>query len=170
MSGYIYQFDVYQGKKKDESAESSKRCKSNVGLGGTVVQELTRSLVGKNHIIMMDNYFSSPLLFEQLKADSIYACGTVRSNQEGLPNLTSDKKMKRGNFYFRISDQGLFFVKWKDNRSVHFLSNYHENEECTVKRTLKDGKRIYVNALTVVQDYNEHMGGVDKADNAAFSL
>lgn len=96
MSGYIYQFDVYQGKKKDESAESSKRCKSNVGLGGTVVQE--RSLIGKNHIIMMDNYFSSPLLFEQLKADSIYACGTVRSNREGLPNLTSDKKMKRGIF------------------------------------------------------------------------
>lgn len=45
-----------------------------------------------------------------------------------------------------------------------YLSNYHGNEECTVKRTLKEGKRIYVNALTVVQDYNEHMGGVDKVD------
>ena len=52
-----------------------------------MVLELTKSLVGKNHIIIMDNYFSSSKLFEELKAHVFYSCGTVRPNREGLPML-----------------------------------------------------------------------------------
>lgn len=48
-------------------------CKSDIG---EQILELIKSLVGKNHIIM-DNYFSSSKLFEELKAHGIHACGTV---------------------------------------------------------------------------------------------
>jgi hypothetical protein len=47
---------------------------------------------------------------------------------------------------------------------VHLLSNYHGTETTTIKHIQKDGRRIDVEAPAVVQAYNSHMGGVDKAD------
>ncbi|GBO20200.1 Chimeric ERCC6-PGBD3 protein [Araneus ventricosus] len=124
MSGYMYEFEVYQGKDDSEF--------KRFGLGGSVVQKLTKSLVNKNHIIMMDIFFSSVELYEYLKSVSIYACGTVQSNRKGLPSLAVDKALKRGDFDCRITDQGLSYFKWKDNRCVFFLSNYHGTEVCKI--------------------------------------
>ncbi|GBO13535.1 hypothetical protein AVEN_2013-1, partial [Araneus ventricosus] len=111
----------------------------------------------------MDNFFPSVPLFEYLKTKNIYAVGTIRPDRLGLPKPIDDKKMKRGDLNYQISDQGISFFKWKDNRSVHFLSNYHGNDTCKVQRRLKDGTKIDVTAPIVVKDYNEHMGGIDKA-------
>lgn len=156
MSGYMYEFEVYQGKDDSEF--------KRFGLGGSIVQKLTKSLVNKNHIIMMDNYFSSVELYEYLKSVGIYACGTIRSNRKGLPALAADKTLKRGDFDSRVSDQGISYFKWKDNRSVFFLSNYHGTEICNVQRKQKDGSIMDIPAPTIVGDYNSHMGGVDKSD------
>ena len=57
-NGYFCQFDVYCGKGTNISAD--------VGLGGSVVKQLTRPLVGKHHHVFMDNYFSSAALFTDL--------------------------------------------------------------------------------------------------------
>ncbi|GBM86783.1 PiggyBac transposable element-derived protein 3 [Araneus ventricosus] len=156
MSGYMYEFEVYQGKDDSEF--------KRFGLGGSVVQKLTKSLVNKNHIIMMDNFFSSVELYEYLKSVGIYACGTVQSNRKGLPSLAVDKALKRGDFDCRITDQGLSYFKWKDNRCVFFLSNYHGTEVCKIQRKQKDGSIMDIPAPTIVRDYNRHMGGVDKSD------
>ncbi|GBM36035.1 hypothetical protein AVEN_274441-1 [Araneus ventricosus] len=72
--------------------------------------------------------------------------------------------MKRGDLDYQLSDQGISFFKWKDNRSAHFLLNYHGNDTCNFRRRLKDGTKIDVTAPIVVKDYNGHMGGIDKAD------
>lgn len=56
MSGYIYEFHIYQGKSKDDMKEK-------FGLDGSVVTKLT-SLKRGNYIIMIDNYFTSVELFE----------------------------------------------------------------------------------------------------------
>ena len=53
---------------------------------------------------------------------------------------------------------------WRDNKCVHFSSNFHVTEEVAVSRTQKDGSKIEITAPLVVQDYNNQMGGVDKAD------
>ncbi|GBM18598.1 hypothetical protein AVEN_110270-1 [Araneus ventricosus] len=78
----------------------------------------------------------------------------------GYPNLLMIKKMKPGDLDYQISDQGITFFKWKDNRSVHILSNYHGNDTCKVQRRLKDGTKIDVTTPIVVKDYNGHMGGI----------
>ncbi|GBM16356.1 hypothetical protein AVEN_28317-1 [Araneus ventricosus] len=112
----------------------------------------------------MDNFFSSVLLFEYLKTKNIYAVCTIRPDRLGLLKLIDDKKMKRGDLDYQISDQGISFFKWKDNRSVRFLSNYHGNDTYKVQRRLQDGTKIDVTTPIVVKDYNGHMGGIDKAD------
>ncbi|GFY73219.1 piggyBac transposable element-derived protein 3 [Trichonephila inaurata madagascariensis] len=61
-SGYMYQFGVYQGHQTDTD-----KSKKEFGQGGKVVDEMTKSLSGKNPIIILDNYFSSTPLFEYLK-------------------------------------------------------------------------------------------------------
>ena len=36
----------------------------------------------------MDNYYTSPELFEELYFRETYACGTVRMNRKGMPSTT----------------------------------------------------------------------------------
>ena len=72
MSGYIYDFDIYQGKSGENNM------KERFGLGGSVVEKLTRSLKGGNYTIMVDNFFTSVELFEYIRTNKIFACGTVR--------------------------------------------------------------------------------------------
>ena len=60
---------------------------------GTVLQ-LIRRVEGLGHKIFMDNYFTSPALFQR----KINACGTVRHDRRGMPRDIGPKslKMKRG--------------------------------------------------------------------------
>jgi hypothetical protein len=103
-------------------------------------------------------------LFEYLKANNVFACGTVRPNRKHLPQMKSDKELQRGEFDFKVTPQGISYFKWRDNRCVHLLSNFHGNESCTLRRKEKDGSEKDVPAPKIVKDYNGFMGGVDKAD------
>ena len=83
-NGYFSQFQVYTGR--------GTGIEPDLGLGGTVVKQLTRPLVGKFHHVFMDNFFSSAPLFMDLLDDDIYACGTVRTNCKGFPPELKAKK------------------------------------------------------------------------------
>ena len=61
MSGYIYRFEIYQGKKEEASVQAQ------LGLGGRVVVELTAPLASKHHMVYFDNYFTSIELLYYLK-------------------------------------------------------------------------------------------------------
>ncbi|KAJ8932804.1 hypothetical protein NQ314_014508 [Rhamnusium bicolor] len=136
-------------------------------LGARVVKDLSRDLVGKGHHIYFDNFFNSVQLQKDLQADLIYACGTVRTNRKGLPaDMKSDKDLtQRGDFDWRVSKDGLVFVKWKDRKIVSFLSNYQNPLEiCSIPRKEKDGSSKDIRCPNIVRDYNAHMGYVDKMD------
>ena len=93
------------------------------------------------------------------------ACGTIRSDRKGLAKgLTSDKALKIGEHDFTISDTGIAFYKWMDNKAVHIVSNFHGSEVSSVCRTQKDGSKKEFTCRIAVKNYNEDMGGVDKAD------
>lgn len=67
--------------------------------------------------------------------------------------------MVRGEMEYRTFYTGLRWLKWKDNRAVLFLSNFHDRSEPqTVNRKLKDGSRIPVPCSVMVSDYNQHIG------------
>lgn len=65
----------------------------------------------------------------------IFVIGTIRSDRCNLPTQLEDKNFKPDDFDYRISDQGIAFFKWKDNREVHMLTNYHGNNISSVERT-----------------------------------
>lgn len=159
QNGYIVCFIVYQGREEVVEEELAK-----YGLGERVVLALTKPFWGTGLRVYFDNYFTSVALLEKLKVENILACGTIRSNRKNIPQLANDSSLNRGEFDFRVSTMGITIFKWKDNRAVLLASNFHGSEETVVKRRKPDGARIEVPCPIVVKDYNENMGGVDKAD------
>lgn len=161
-SGYVYKTNVYTG--KTEAADNVE-LRKEVGLGGDVVLNLLSCAKGKNHKVFMDNYFSSFPLMEALKFKKILACGTIRSNRKDFPKtLIEDKKLKRGEFDYRSTPDGITVYKWKDSKAVHLVSNYHGVSLTSVERKEKDGSKSTIPCPQVVYDYNRHMGGVDLHD------
>ena len=157
--GYIKKFQIYQGKDKELNSKFT-----GYGLGEKVVLELTEQDWGKGKIVYFDNFFSSVALLEKLKTENTYACGTIRSYRKGLAgNMIADSQMKRGDSDHRFSNL-IGYWKWKDNKVVHLVSNFHGNESATVLRKEKNGSKSAITCAVAVKYYNSYMGGVDTAD------
>ncbi|PNF27168.1 hypothetical protein B7P43_G07847 [Cryptotermes secundus] len=108
----------------------------------------------------MNNFFSSPDLFDKLLTKDITCCGTVRPNQKGLPD---DSRLKKGDVCIRAR-RNLTALVWKDKHDVYILTNMHcppaEGSFCDE----------HGNAMKpAILDYSMHMGYVDKADRMANS-
>ena len=156
--GYVYKFDVYCG--KSQGKENS----STLGLGGNVVMDLVNHLPSRYHKVYFDNFFSSIPLMESLRLKKILACATIRPTRKDFPTLQEDKSLKRGEFDYRSTSDGITVFRWKDSKAVNFISNYHGIDLTSVERKEKDGRKTKVPCPQVVKDYNAHMGGVDTHD------
>ena len=77
VSKYVYDFSVYCGKITTRDwAEPVPR--STKGLAQNVVMGFMHGLVNKGHVVVMDNYFSSIGLFEELASKGKYATRTMQ--------------------------------------------------------------------------------------------
>ena len=85
-SVYLYQFDMYLGKKT----------KTYFGLGKSVVLCLCENLKNSYCYVFFDNFFTILNLMLKLFEDGIYVTRTVRSNRKYMTTLKADKQMKRG--------------------------------------------------------------------------
>jgi hypothetical protein len=114
----------------------------------------------------MDNYFSSPDLYNDLTKQKINCCGTVRPNLKAMPDdfRSKELKLKQGDVRIRTSGD-MTAVVWKDKCNVHMLANMHdppaEGNFCD-----ESG-----NALKpeIVEHYIQHMWYVNKSDRMANS-
>ena len=156
--GYTFDMSVYLGKQRNNADTDI------TPTHGTVL-ELVHKIQGKGHKLFMDNYFTSPKLFNDLHNRKINSCGTVRYNRKGMPSNFSPKqlKLKKGDIVSRVKGS-LRAVCWKDKRDVYVLSNMHIPP---VEGNFKvDGKAV---KPLIIEDYNTHMGYVDLSDRMANS-
>ncbi len=115
-NGYVSSFQVYTGKDK-ETVE--------YGLGGRVVDTLTKEIYGTHRHIYFDNFFSSIDLLSSF-GNGLYGCGTLRSNRKGFPPQRKDV-VKKG--FTSKSESKTYQMKrltvsvWQDNKIV---SNCHQ--------------------------------------------
>lgn len=58
------------------------------------VSELTMKIEGQGHKLYMDNFFTSPALYNDLTKKKRNCCGTVRSSRKGMPQDLGHKKIK----------------------------------------------------------------------------
>ena len=71
---------------------------------------------------------------------------------------------ERGQYDHRVSDKDIAAFKWKDNKAIMIISNFHGTEGTSVQRRQRNGEKLDVPCPTAIADYNKNMGGVDKAD------
>ena len=103
-NGYFSQFDVYRGKGSNTSPE--------LGLGGSVVKQLTRPLVGKYHHVFMDNFFTSPALFDVLLWND-------PQQQEGLSTGSEGKETEDQVLYIKYTQIHTCIPHYKQYTHLH---------------------------------------------------
>jgi len=114
----------------------------------------------------MDNFFSSPRLFDDLDRRKINLCRTVRPNRRDMPSDFGPKqlKLKRGDVRVRTRG-GLTAWVWKDRWDVYMLTNMDPPPA--------EGNFCYDSNSPmkpdIVERYNCHMGYVDNSDRMANS-
>ena len=162
-SGYILGFEVYTGK-NDASVSNMARtldptCTRTTKLVYGLLEQT--QLLDRGHNCYMDNYYSSPELFDELYYRSCFCCGTVRKNRRGLPFAVNNAKMKPGECVFRRRDT-LLALRWVDKRPVYIISTIHEAVMKDTGKQKQNGEKIFKPEPIV--EYVSKMGGVDKGD------
>jgi hypothetical protein len=130
------------------------------------VRNLTRRVEVLGHKIFMDNFFSSPRLFDDLDRHKINPCGTVRLTEKTCPvNLDQKKlKLKRGNVRVKTRG-GLTALVRKDRREVYMLTN---TDPPPAEGNFCDASNRPVKPH-IVERHNWHMGFVDISERMANS-
>ena len=151
LNGYTWGWQLYTGK-EDGRIEH--------GLAHRVVMDLVEDdrLLGKGYIVYTDNFYSSPTLEK-----GFGACGTARQDRKGIPPSVRQAKLKRGEV-IHSKDDSILALKWHDKRDVMMLSTYHTEVMVSKSRRSRTapGGVEEIEKPYVVEDYNQHMGGVDK--------
>ena len=131
----------------------------------TVVLKLLEGLENRGHHVYMDNYYSSPSLFQHLRRLGFGACGTVSTNRRGVPEEIK-AKLQKGEVVSKMIDNDVMALKWMDKRPVAMLTTVHDDSVVTKQRRIRavQGGVEEVCKPLVVERYNEFMGGVDTGD------
>ena len=87
-NGNVYNWKLYTG--KDTSSTPGKR------LGHRVVLELVQDLVGNEHTIYIDNFYTSPSHFTDLNQLGFKACGTLNPNRHEITHSFKTQKLTKG--------------------------------------------------------------------------
>lgn len=159
-NGYVWNWKLYTGK-EDDSLPSS------LGLAHRVVLDLLDDdrLTNKGYHVYMKNFYTSPALFRDLREKQFEACGTIRYNRAGIPEDIRSAKLKKGESHFS-RDDSLLYMKWKDKRDVLMLSTFHDYTFIEKRRRTRHTPGVEeILKPKVVEDYNLHMGGVDKGQH-----
>jgi len=126
---------------------------------GSVVMSLLQLYLGKGHALYVDNWYTSPALFDILHKNSTNACGTVKKRRKGMPKM--NEKLQKKEAYF-CSSVNMLAIKWHDKKDVFMISTMHTEEFVDVPRRYR--KQEIVQKPACVHDYNKLMGAVDKTD------
>jgi hypothetical protein len=163
-SGYCLDFEIYTGKKTETSLPASEG----------IVYKLMEPYTSDGYTVFLDNWYSSPVLFHNLKNKKVNAVGTVRCMRKNMPptyriNAKKQKKLKRGDAQILFSHD-IAAIRWIDKKPIHMLSTMHSNISMTDtgKNDYKTGNPILKPKAVI--DYNRGMGGVDRNDQCLASF
>lgn len=158
QTGYLLNFDIYQGKQGDPE----------IGLGERVVTLLASPFDNKGFCFYFDSFFSNIPMMNKMLEKNNFGCGTIKANKKYFPStfLKIDKQFKQGECDI-VNSKELSVSKWKDRgvKCVNVVSNMHDSQIInSVTRKDNRGDKHLVKCPISIVDYNKYMGGVDHFD------
>ena len=157
--GYLCTFQVYEGKPTDPSTGKQVPEK---GMVKRVVMELASPFSGLNHVLYLDNFFTSGPLVSELYKEEIYVAGTIQQRAAGFPNNLKDTRPARGSYVVERVGNICYYV-FHDRNLVSFVTNaFPEEMEGKVARVHPDGVIRYQSVPPLLPAYNKFMGAVDR--------
>lgn len=152
-SGYVWSLIIYTGKGTKLDADFA-----DFPMSSQIVLTLVKPLLRQGYCLTTDNFYTSPQLSDFLILNSTDSYGTVKVTRKEMPQSLRNKKLRKGEIAAERRGKVLA-MRWKDKKDVVLLSTIHTMDMVeTEKRT----KKIIKPKL--VLDYNDTMGGVDRAD------
>ena len=164
-TAFLSDFQLYSGKRDSNDLQKEH------GLGYRVVHDLSRDLIGLNHVLYFDRFFTGISLLNNLVHQNIFACATIMPNRKGTPEeLRCGKRQLRRKLPQRgdsisYQNDAVTLTAWNDNNVVVIAHTNLPNpaEATTCERRVKNQK-IDVNQPEAINNYNQHMNGVDIHD------
>lgn len=109
----------WQGRKQWREGLGKQSCKRSHGkLSGA-----------RGNHLYIDNFYTSPQLFEDHLEAGTLACGTIRSNRKGFPAVVKDNVDQNDSLFCKVDMTEGFItaVHWKDKRDIFALTTIHGN-------------------------------------------
>ena len=72
------------------------------GLKTSVITELVEPFKNRNHVVYLDNYYTSGPLIDNLAKDKIYVVGTIQQRAQGFPASLKGLKLAKGEYCWVI--------------------------------------------------------------------
>ena len=159
-TGYMWNWSLYTGK------DNQRPQGEQPGLAHRVVTQLAAPLYNRGHVLYMDNFFSSPTLFQELADNQMGACGTFRLNRRGVPDRAKQAKPTARDPPMTTREGNILYISWFDKRQVNLMTSAHSSQ--TFRKEVRskhhpDNVRI-VQKPAAIHAYTQHMGGIDRAD------
>jgi hypothetical protein len=152
-TGYVLDFIVYTG------ADTDIVLYEGQGISGSVVLTMLKDYLGRGHKLYVDNWYTSPTLFDYLFSKKTNACGTVRANRKEMPKFPKIQKGEVRHFH----SNGLLAIKWCDKRDIHILTTVNSHNMSLTNKIDYTTGQFKIKPDAVI-DYSKNMGAVDKVD------
>ena len=122
-TGYVWNLCIYTGKETRYDCAGNE----NITKPSKVVLHLLEPLLNQSYCLGIDNYYSSPELYDILLKNKTDAVGTVRCNRKNLSAVVNRKKLKKGETVKQYKGK-IMHLKWKDKKDVNMLTTIYEGE------------------------------------------
>ena len=155
-NNYCLKFRLYTGTSEYEQ--------SKFGKTHDLVVFMMKGYLEDNFILFMDNFYSSPYLFHELKKSKTGAVGTLRLNRKGVPGIIKHAKLpNKGDKVVASYNDEIVLTKIHDRKVVTFISTVYNAEPVNTTREDRETGEPIKKPL-VMTKYNKYMGGVDAND------
>ena len=155
--------DIYQGADYVDGVKQK-----NVGLASKVVSKLLESDFEKGHIVILDNFYTSLALAQELLRKKTYLVGQIKSNASGLPKLWVSNckvELKVKGSYDWVMIPNVALLGWKDTKLNFMLSTVPSLANKRLKKPFETtvirregGTEKDRRSHTPAKLYNEEMG------------
>lgn len=157
-TGYVYNLKLYSEQLLRELNSKP------LGASGSIVLHLTKHLLQQGRTLFLNNYHSSPALYEILHKNGTNVCGIVRLKRKEMPcygTIARDiNRLEKGQMLVRYNEI-VAFCAWKDKKLVSTLTTVHA-PRLVMSTNIDHVTGQYRKEPNVVLDYNTYMSGANQ--------